>query len=227
MTSTTLRILLYALVAATSPLALAATLAVLRSKRGRINGAAFAIGFLVTQAAVCLLAFVFDAASLAQREDSQHTLGSFLALGFGIALLVTAAYLHRHPRHHEQRPLGPRTQAMMTRLEQLTLGAALGTGAALGFGGPKRLSITVLGAATISAADLPIDQELGLVALYVLMATVLVWIPVVLFIVFGTRATDWMNAAQEWAYAHEQPLTFYPSLVLGVVLVVESLTFLL
>lgn len=171
------------------------------------------------------MAFAFDAASLAASEDSNHTLGSLLALAFGVALLMAAGYLYRH--HHEQRPLGPRTQAMMTRLEQLTLGAALGTGAALGFGGPKRLSVTLVVAATISAADLPFDHEVGLVILCVLLASLLVWLPVVLFIVFGTRATDWMNRAQEWVYAHEQPLTFYPTLVLGIVLVVESFTYLL
>ena len=76
MSSTTFRVLLYALVAATSPLALGATLAVLRSRHARINGLAFAIGFVATQAAVCLLAFVFDAASLAELDDSQHTFGS-------------------------------------------------------------------------------------------------------------------------------------------------------
>ena len=98
---------------------------------------------------------------------------------------------------------------------------------ALGFGGPKRLSVTLVVAATISAAELPFDHEVGLVILYVLLASLLVWLPVVLFIVFGNRATDWMNRAQEWVYAHEQPLTFYPTLVLGIVLVVESLTYLL
>ena len=227
MTSTTFRVLLYALVAATSPLALGATLAVLRSRHARINGLAFAIGFVATQAAVCLLAFVFDAASLAELDDSQHTIGSVLALLFGIALLCAAGYLWQHPRHHEARPLRPRTRAMLTRLEQLSLPAALGTGIALGFGGPKRLSVTIVVAATISSADLALDQEVSLVVLYVLTATVLVWIPVVLFVVFGARSSDMMTTAQEWVYAHEQPLTFWPTLVLGVVLVVEALSSLL
>jgi hypothetical protein len=226
MASTTFRVLLYALVAATSPLALGATLAVLRSQHARINGLAFAIGFVATQAAVCLLAFALDAASLTERDDD-HVIGSVLALLFGVALLCAAGYLWRHPRHHEARPLGPRTRAMLTRLEQLTLPAALGTGIALGFGGPKRLSVTIVVAATISSADLALDQEISLVVLYVLMATVLVWIPVVLFVVFGPRASDVMATAQEWVYAHEQPLTFWPTLVLGVVLVVEALSSLL
>ena len=116
---------------------------------------------------------------------------------------------------------------MMTRLEELNPATALGTGAALGFGGPKRLSVTIVVAATISAADLRFDAELSLVVLYVLLAAVLVWVPVGLYIVFGTRATDWMNRAQDWVYVHEEPLTFYPTLVLGIVLVVEALVSLL
>lgn len=43
------RILVYALVAGLSPLALLSVLAVLGSGRGRVNGSAFAVAFLVTQ----------------------------------------------------------------------------------------------------------------------------------------------------------------------------------
>lgn len=112
---------------------------------------------------------------------------------------------------------------MLTRLSRLTPGAALGTGVALGIGGPKRLGLTLIVAATISAAALGSTAELGLVAVYLLVGTVLVWVPVTLFVLFGTRATDWINRAQAWVSQHEQPLTFYPSLVVGVGLTADAL----
>ena len=104
---------------------------------------------------------------------------------------------------------------MVTRLSRLKPGAALGTGIALGIGGPKRLGLTLIVAATISAAALGSAEELSLVAIYVLVATALVWVPVALYVLFGTRATDWIADAQLWVSAHQQPLTFYPSLVVG------------
>jgi len=224
MIETTIRVVFYALVAATSPLALAATLAVLRSRRGRINGTGFALSFLVAQAAICFLALAIGAASIGSRADNHETLGALFVLAFGLALLAAATAVHRRgdtPR--APRRAGPRTKAMLERLERLTPGAAIGTGALLGIGGPKRLGLSVIVAGTISAAALAVDQEISLVVMYVLVGTVLVWLPVVLFVVFGTRATEWMNNAQGWVAKHEQPLTFYPSLVLGVLLTIDAL----
>ena len=193
MLETALRVVLYALVAATSPLALGATLAVLKSARPRSNGLAFAIGFLVGQSAICLLAFGIGDASLGEPKNNHETFQAILELVLGAALLAAAVHVWSRPREpREHRPMGPRTKAMVTRLSRLTTGAALGTGIVLGIGGPKRLALTLIVAATISAAALGSAEELILVALYVLVGTVLVWVPVALYTFFGTRATDWI-----------------------------------
>ena len=227
MIAVSFRILLYALVAATSPLALGATVAVLKSEHGRLNGAAFALAFVVAQTIVTALVLAFDVASVPELEDGHGTLGSLLALAVGIALLVTSAYVARHPRHHEDRPPSPRAQRLLTRLGRLSPWTALVVGALLGVGGPKRLTITILVAATLSAAALAPSEEVGLGLFYVVLATVLVWLPVLLVIVFGDRATAWMAEAQRWVHANEQPLVLYPSLVLGLVLVVDGVLYLL
>ena len=52
--------------------------------------------------------------------------------------------------------------------------------------------------------------------------SVLVWLPVVLYVVAGGRAEEWIASAQRWVSAHQDPLTFYPSLVVGLVLVVDG-----
>jgi Sap, sulfolipid-1-addressing protein len=224
MLDTTFRVVLYALVAATSPLALGATVAVLKSTRPRINGIVFAIGFLVAQAAVLLIAFAIGDASFAEPKNNHETIASLLALVLGLALLAAAAHVRSRARvPRERRPAGPRTKAMLTRLSRLKPGAALGTGIALGIGGPKRLGITLIVAATISAAALGSAEELSLVATYVLVGTALVWVPVALYVFFGTRATDWIARAQVWVADHRQPLTFYPSLVVGLGLTVDAL----
>jgi hypothetical protein len=222
--NTSFRVVLYALVAATSPLALGATLAVLKSARPRINGIVFAVGFLGAQAAVCLLAFAIGDASFAEPKNNHETMTSLIAFALGLALLAAAAHVRsraRTPREH--RPVGPRTKAMVTRLSRLKPAAALGTGIALGIGGPKRLGLTLIVAATISGAALGTGEELSLFAVYVLIGSALVWVPVGLYVLFGTRATDWIARAQAWASAHQQPLTFYPSLVVGAGLTVDAL----
>ena len=92
----------------------------------------------------------------------------------------------------------------------------------LGIGGPKRLGITIITAGTITAAALSRSEDVALGTLYVLLGTALVWVPVGLYVVFGSRATDWMNQAQAWVQAHQEPLTFYPMLVVGIALVGDA-----
>ena len=65
-------------------------------------------------------------------------------------------------------------------------------------------------------------EAAGLAVLYVGVATILVWVPVLLYIAFGSRATDWLEKGQGRIGRHKASLTFYPSAVLGTVLVLDG-----
>jgi hypothetical protein len=198
-------------------------LVVLTSRRGRLNGTAFAIGFVAGQAVICLLALTIGSWSPLARTEHHAGLQSTLAIAFGVALLVAAAYFRRH-RNEPLDPAAPnrRTRAVRERLSTLHPVTALGTGAALGIGGPKRLGITLVVTATITATGKGELQEFALATSYVLVATVLVWMPVLLYVVFGDRGATWLTDGQAWIAAHKDPLTFYPSAVLGVVLIADG-----
>jgi Sap, sulfolipid-1-addressing protein len=198
-------------------------LVVLTSGRGRRNGTAFAIGFVGGQATICLIALSLGSWSPLSRMEDHAELQAALAIAFGVALLVAAAYFRRH-RGQPPDPAKPNrgARAVRERLSTLRPLTALGTGAALGVGGPKRLGITLVVTATIAAAGEGALQEFGLAAIYVLVGTVLVWLPVALYIVFGKRGAAWLTDGQAWIAAHKDPLTFYPSAVLGVVLIVDG-----
>src|SRR5215510_12623151 len=99
MIHTAWRVFLYALVAATSPLALTSTLFVLRSGRPRINGILYAGGFLFTQTFVLVLALAIGVASVT-HGDHHEDIEYGLTLFFGVLLLVAAFYLRAHPRAH-------------------------------------------------------------------------------------------------------------------------------
>lgn len=214
---------MFALVAATSPLALASVIAVLTSGRGRLNGSAFAIGFVAGQALFCALALVVGAAASPNHEKRFPTFQSLLVIAFGVALLVVAAYFRGHPPSTEPHPRSPRTEAFHARLSSLSPATAVGTGLALGIGGPKRIAVTLIATATIEAAGLRSAATVGVAVLYVAIATALVWVPVGLYVVFGTRAAGWLADGQQWASRHRETLTFYPSAVLGVVLVLDGI----
>jgi len=182
-----------------------------------------AIGFVAGQAAFLLLVLALGTAS--SDGDNHPTVVDIIEIAFGTALLLTAAYVRRHRRDLAAPARGPnpRTEAIRSRLANLGPVAALGTGAALGIGGPKRISVALVVSAAIAAAGLGSAGALGLAVLYVAVATIPVWVPVLLYIVLGPRATEWLANGERWIGQHKEPLTFYPSAVLGIVLVVDGI----
>ena len=199
--------------AATSPLALASVLVVLTGSRARLKGAALAIGFVAGQSAFLLLVFAIGTQSSPDGENHPAVVDS-IEIAFGIALLVTAVYVRRHRSELAQvRGPSPRTEAIRSRLANLRPLTALGTGALLGIGGPKRIGVTIVVSAAIAAAGVETGEALGLAVLYVAVATVLVWGPV-------TRVHE---RSERTACGHKAPLTFYPSAVLGTVLVLDGI----
>ena len=78
---------------------------------------------------------------------------------------------------------------MLARLHGLRPGTAFSVGVLLGVGGVKRLTITLVAGATVGIADLLVVEDVLLGVVYVLVAGVLVWLPVGVYLVAGERAT--------------------------------------
>jgi hypothetical protein len=225
--STALQVLLYAFVAAASPLALASTLVVIGGPHRRVSGLAFGIGVVVGQAVACGVVFALGVATVPGEGSARETLRALLELGCGVALLVVAARVRYRPRAPHPSRAGERSKAVLARLRELSAPKLLAAGLALGVGGPKRLGLTVLAAATISASGWSGEVELTFAAGYVVVATVLVWVPVVLSLVLGRRTAGYLQAAEAWIAAHRQALTFSPLTLLGILAVADGVVALL
>jgi threonine/homoserine/homoserine lactone efflux protein len=219
--SVALQIVLYAFVAGASPVALGSTLVVLGSRGGRWNGLAFAVGVVLGQLLVCALAYALGTAALPVGHHAHDMARAVLELVLGVALLVGGGYVWAQPAARPPNP-NSRSKVVLDRLAHLNLPSVFAAGAALALG-PKRLGLTVLVTATISAADLPDAEAVALTLVYVVIATALVSVPVVLAIVFGRRAESWMHGVQTWLAAHKRPLTFYPLTVLGVLVTIDAI----
>lgn len=222
MNSVPLQVLLYAFVAGASPVALGATLVILGSRGGRWNALAFAVGVVLGQTCLFVLAYVLGSAAKPAGTHAHETARAWLELSFGIALVVVGAMVWFRPPRDPPPKTDTRTRAVLDRLAHLSLPAVFGAGVALALG-PKRLGLTVLVTATIATSDLGTVEGLSLSAFYIVVATALVTVPVVLAIVFGARAEQWMLEVEHWLSTHKRPLTFYPLTVLGLVVIVDAL----
>ena len=213
-------VLFYALAAAASPLALTATFVVIRSDRPRTNGVAFLGGFLLGTTIACGVGLVLGQAAV-ERLDSHGTVEEVLTLLLGVALLVVGLQTrHASPPPESE---GSRASAILTGLGHVRPAAAFSLAGLLGFGGPKRLVLTVLAMAAVSGASLGDVEDLTLVVVYIAVATVLVTVPVGIVIIAGARAAVILERGQSWLTAHATVLRVWLSLGIGAALVVDAL----
>jgi hypothetical protein len=220
-TSAALSLIPYALVAAASPLGLAATLTVLRS--GRIQALGFALGVVVGQLVACGVLVLIGAVSVSHRTK-RPVVGAVLELLLGVALLVLALRVHR--RTARTRADGGRPQQILDRLQRVHALTDVAAGLALGVGGPKRLVLTALAAASITAAGVQGAKVAALVIWYVALATAVVWGPVLAALVLGERAVDLLDAGFRWLSRRERVVTVSVLVVVGAFLVAHGLALL-
>ncbi len=213
-------VLFYALIAAASPLVLTATFVVIGTERPRANGLAFLTGFSIGGLIACAVGLVIGETAVA-RLDSHDTIESVVTLLLGVAL-VAFGLRQRTVTLRPARRRSERLDAMVARLGRVGPGTVLTTGAALGFGGPKRLVLTLLAMATISTADLGPFENLTLVALYLVVEAVLVWVPVGIVLIAGERAAIILARGQSWLTTHAVLLRVWLSLGLGAALIADA-----
>jgi hypothetical protein len=222
MNATGLQVVLYAFLAAASPLALASTLVVIGGPHRRVSGLAFGIGVVLGQAVACALAFALGVATVPGPGSERETFRAALEVVCGVALLVAAARVRSRPPVPHPSRAGGRSKAVLARLRNLSVPKLGAAGLALGVGGPKRLGLTVLVAATISASTWSGEVKVAAATGYVVVATVLVWVPVVLSLVLGPRTAAYLQEVEAWIAAHRQALTFVPLTVLGILVVADG-----
>jgi hypothetical protein len=215
----TIQLILYGFLAGLSPLALGATIAVMQT--GRVRTLGFGVGFVVGQLLTCVLLVALGVAGTGSSR-------SYPGVQAGLELLVAAALIVLAVRVRRRGPVvrpesGERARRLLDRLGRVHLVTVSLVGLLLGIGGPKRLLLTAFAAATITAAGLPHAAQAGLVVLYVALASVLVWGPVLLQLFLGRRAVGIMQSLQARLAPRSKELTVYALLVLAAMLVLDAI----
>ena len=116
---------------------------------------------------------------------------------------------------------------LSSKLHRLRAATALAAGLALGVGGPKRLVLTALAAASMTASTTQTAHLTLLVVCYSLVATLLVWAPIVVFELVGDRVLIRLRALHGWLLRHQRAAVVYPVLTLGLLAVLDALVALL
>jgi hypothetical protein len=215
-----IQLLLYALLAAFSPLALAATMTAIRA--GRRQALAFGVGFVVGQLVTCSLFVILDFAAVGSGSRGYPGIRAPIALALAVVLIWLAECVRRRPPPVRAESES-RARSLLIRLSRLGFFTTLAAGLLLGIGGPKRLVLAALAAALVVTSGVQDSAKAELVLVYVALATALVWAPVVFYLARGEKAVALMKGAQERISRNQPTVTIYALRGLAALLLLDAI----
>lgn len=124
-------------------------------------------------------------------DSGTSTLVDWLKIGLGVLLLRLAK------RNWDERS-DPTLPKWMDALQAIRPPRAFVLGAALSGVNPKNLALTIAGAGTIAQAGLSAGGDVAAVAIFVLVASVSIAVPVIGYLALGERAESALAAGRSW-----------------------------
>ena len=206
---------------AVSPLPIVAVVLMLVTARGRVNGPAFILGWWVGLGIVGALVISVSGGAGATSDGAPATWVNWVKLLLGVGLLLVAA------RQWKARPhdgFEPPTPKWMGALDAFTPPKAAGAGVALSALNPKNLLLAVAGAVAIAGAGISTGQEAVAWIVFILIASVGVAVPVVIYFAMGSRSKELLDRLKTWMAHNNAVIMAVLLLVIGVKLIGDAIS---
>jgi hypothetical protein len=184
-----------------------AIILMLLTPRARSNGLAFVAGWVLGLVVVGGVVLVIANAAGVSSSSGPSTAAYAVKLTFG------------RPAPGEQAP----PPKWMAALDTFGPGKSLGLGAALSGVNPKNLVLTIAAAASIAQAGLPGVQQVGVLAVFIVLGSVTVAAPLVIYLAMGAKAAGILEGWRTWLAGHNAAIMLVLFLVFGVLLVGQGI----
>ena len=195
-----------------SPMPIVAVVLMLVSHRARSNGLAFLLGWVVGIAVVGALVVLVVGGATSGIDDGPATWASVVKLVLGLLLLVLAGkQWSGRPRDGAEPP----TPGWMAAVDSFNAAKAFALAVGLGAVNPKNLLLVVAGATTIAQATSSTGERLGALAVFVVVASIGIATPVVLYLSMGERAARLLDELKTWMTQNNATIMAVLLLVLG------------
>jgi Sap, sulfolipid-1-addressing protein len=205
---------------AISPVPIIALILMLFSQAAARNGLAFLAGWLLglTGVAVVVLAIGFQGSS-----GGGSTAGGVVKIVIGLLFLGLG---WRQWRGRPEPGSEPEAPGWLAAVDELSAVRALGLGLLLTVANPKNLGLTIAAAASISGAGLSGGQDAVVVAVFVLLASLTILLPVVAYLSARERAEPLLSVLKDWLMANNATVMTVLFAVLGAKVLGDGLTLL-
>jgi hypothetical protein len=204
---------------ALSPVPIIAVVVLLTSSRARSLGPVFVLGWLLGLVVVGAIVLVVVGPSGAGSSGQRTRWVSWVMIVLGVLLLVAAGRHLRGTRGGEEVPL----PAWMGAIDRLNPAVVLGGGVVLGGVRPRSLLLVVGGAVAIAQTGIGGGQQAIAYAVFAVIATIGVAVPVVIYLVMGTRSAELLGRFKGWMRRHNAVILAVVLLVIGVTLIGDGI----
>ncbi len=180
---------------AISPIPIIAVVLMLASAKGKSNALGFLLGWLVGLGLVGVIVLaVADPAGASTDSGPAVWVGwLFVVLGVFAVFAGIRMFLKR-PRGDEEPPM-PKWMAAM---DQFTTGKSIGIGFLLAALNPKNLTLTLAASATIASSGIPSNEQYITLAVFVLIGTLGLAIPIGIYFLGGDKAASTLGELRHW-----------------------------
>jgi threonine/homoserine/homoserine lactone efflux protein len=210
-----------AVVAAISPLPIVAVVLMLVTPRGRVNGPAFVLGWVLGYAVIGAVVLSVSSGASASDDGTPATWVSVLELVLGLlALLLGVRQFRGRPRGDAKAP----TPHWMQDLDRFEPPKAIGTGVLLSAVNPKNLLIAVAGAVAIAQTGISGGEQAVAWIIFIVVASLGVATPVVAVLVLGDRSRRALDEIKDWLVSNNATIVSVIMVVIGAKLVGDAIS---
>ncbi|HEY5110190.1 MAG TPA: GAP family protein [Acidimicrobiales bacterium] len=213
-------ILPFAVIVMVSPINIVAAILLLFSKRPLANASCYLGGF-VAGVAVVVGGITALAGAIHLDPGSDRSRGaSALLLALGVWLIIRAVQKFRGRAGQDGKPSLP---GWMDGIAGFGPGRSLAVGAGIGAGNPKNIAVAMGTAVAVSSSGLPVGQQVVVLAIYVVLASLGVAAPIVAMLVLGDRSDAVLDGWRSWLTRNNAAMMAVIYLFLGVYLIGQNL----
>ena len=206
---------------ALSPMPIIAVVLMLATPKGRVNGSAFLAGWIVGLAVVGTIVLLVSSGASASSDGAPATWVSILKIVLGLLLVLVAV------RQWRARPKGdsePELPAWMKTIDTFTPVKSAGMAVLLSAINPKNLLLTVGAAAAIAQTGASTGSQAVALAVFVLLGTIGVGTPVVIYYAMGEKATKILGDLHAWMARENTVIMAVICLIIGAKLIGDAIT---
>jgi hypothetical protein len=204
---------------ALSAAAIIAVVLMLVTPKAKVNGPVFVLGWLVGLALVGVIVIGIADPAGANDDGRPADWVSWLKLALGALLLLVALRQWRSRPREGDAVAAPK---WMGAIATFTPVKALGTAVVLAALNPKNLLLSVAAGAEVAQSGLSATDETIAYGVFVVVATVGVAAPVVIFFVLGDRSAPLLERLKAWMSQHNAAIISVLCLVIGAKLIGDA-----